>query len=59
MRQKNKFESQGGVGPIQDGCKTSNDVRFGDMFSEESTREEIGEYVKMAESGHQAEAGQK
>ena len=34
------FEGQGES--IQDGCKTSNDVRCRDMGNEESTREEVG-----------------
>ena len=42
VRPKNKFESQGESRPIQDGCKTSNDVRGRDLGSEESTREEVG-----------------
>ena len=45
----NKLEGQWEC--IQDGCKTSNDVRCRDMGSEESTREDIGcggnEEVKM------------
>ena len=53
---KNKFESQGES--IQDGCKTSNDVRCRDMGSEEGTREEVGrsgnEDVKMDEWSHLA-----
>ena len=55
MRPKNKFESQGES--IQDSSKTSNDVRFRDMGSEESTREEVGcggnEDVKMDEWSNQ------
>ena len=43
---------------IQDGCKTSNDVRGRDMGREESTREEVGcggnDDVKMDEWSHQA-----
>ena len=56
VRPKNKFESQGKS--IQDSCKTSNDVRCGDLGSEESTREGVGcggnEDVKMDEWSHQA-----
>ena len=53
---KNTFESQGES--IQDGCKTSIDVRCRDMGSEESTGEEVGcggsEDVKnMDEWSHQ------
>ena len=40
VRPENTFESQ--EESIQDGCKTSNDVRFRDMGCEESTREEVG-----------------
>ena len=40
VRLKNKFESQGES--IQEGCKTSNDVRRRYVGSEESTREEVG-----------------
>ena len=56
VRPTNKFESQGNSS-IQDGCKTSNDVRCRDMGSEESTREEVGcggnEDVKMDEWSYQ------
>ena len=37
---KNTFESQGES--MQEGCKTSNDVRCRDLGSEESTTEEVG-----------------
>ena len=50
------FESQGES--IQDSFKTSNDVRYRGLGSEESTREEVGcggnEDVKMDEWCHQA-----
>ena len=44
---------------IQDGCKTSNDVRCRDIGSEESTIAEVGgsggsEVVNIGEWGHQA-----
>ena len=39
VRPKDTFQSQGES--IQDGCKTSNDVRCRDMGSEESTIEEV------------------
>ena len=56
VRPKNKFDSQGES--TQDGCKTSNDVRWRDMGSAESTREEVGcggnEDVDMDEWSDQA-----
>ena len=55
VRPMNKFESQGGS--IQDSCETSNDIRYRDLGSEESTREEVGcggnDDVKMDEWRHQ------
>ena len=41
VRPKNKFDGQGEIIGLQDGGNTSNYVRFWDMGSEESTREEV------------------
>ena len=58
VRPKNKFESQWDSRPMQDSCKTSNDVRYRYVGSNESTREEVGcggnEDDKMDDWRHQA-----